>query len=376
MTGARGAISVRGMVKAFGDSVILDGVDLDVRAGEFFVLVGPSGCGKSTLLRCIAGLEGITTGDLVIDGRRANDLAPKDRDLAMVFQSYALYPHMTVAENLGFSLAVRRMKVAEIRARVEEVAGRLELSHLLDRMPRQLSGGQRQRVAVGRAIVRRPVAFLFDEPLSNLDAALRGQLRVELRRLHRELGATMIYVTHDQVEAMTLADRICVLDRGRVQQVGSPVELFERPANRFVAGFIGSPAMNFLSGSALPGGGAVSGPGFELPLVGSMGAGPDTARAVTVGLRPSALTLQPRSDGSGALSGTLDLVENVGFDSYAHLRLPSGAEVVAQLPTRSVAGLSVGAALRLFVAPTEVHVFAPETGAAIEVTPAGPEPAR
>jgi multiple sugar transport system ATP-binding protein len=366
---------VRGLVKAFGDSVILDGIDLEIRAGEFFVLVGPSGCGKSTLLRCIAGLEEITAGDLLIDGRRANDLAPKDRDLAMVFQSYALYPHMTVAENLGFSLAVRRMKPGEIRARVEEVAARLELSALLERMPRQLSGGQRQRVAVGRAIVRRPVAFLFDEPLSNLDAALRGQLRVELRRLHRELGATMVYVTHDQVEALTLADRICVLDRGRVQQVGTPVALFERPANRFVAGFIGSPAMNFLPGAVEEGRAAISGPGFELPLAGAL-SGPATAREVHVGLRPSAFALQLGAEGEGVLSGTLDLVENVGFDSYAHLRLPSGQAVVAQLPTRSVAGLAAGTALALYVAPGEVHLFDPATGAAIEVTPATTEPAR
>ncbi|HUT77487.1 MAG TPA: ABC transporter ATP-binding protein, partial [Polyangia bacterium] len=292
--GGRGAISVRGLVKAFGDSVILDGIDLEIRAGEFFVLVGPSGCGKSTLLRCIAGLEDITAGELRIDGRPANALAPKDRDLAMVFQSYALYPHMTVAENLGFSLAVRRTKPGEIRARVEEVAARLELSHLLDRMPRQLSGGQRQRVAVGRAIVRRPVGFLFDEPLSNLDAALRGQLRVELRRLHRELQATMIYVTHDQVEALTLADRICVLDRGRVQQVGTPLELFERPVNRFVAGFIGSPTMNFLPGTLDAAASAVTGPGFHLPLSGSLAAGFDTTRTVIVGLRPSAFNREPR----------------------------------------------------------------------------------
>lgn len=374
MSDGLGAISTRGLTKAFGEAVILEGIDLEIRAGEFFVLVGPSGCGKSTLLRCIAGLEEITGGDLRIDGRRANGLAPKDRDLAMVFQSYALYPHMTVAENLGFSLAVRRMRREEIRARVEEVAARLELSHLLQRMPRQLSGGQRQRVAVGRAIVRRPVAFLFDEPLSNLDAALRGQLRVELRRLHRELLATMIYVTHDQVEALTLADRICVLDRGRVQQVGTPVELFERPVNRFVAGFIGSPTMNFLAGIFDPGGPAIAGPGFRLPLPGPIAAA--AAAEVTAGLRPSAFSLEPRPGEAAEVSGTIDLVENVGADCYLHLRLAGGAALVAELPTRSVAELRPGAPLRLFPKAGELRLFDPGTGAAIEIPPCAPESPR
>jgi len=358
----RGRVSLRGLVKAFGRAVILDRIDLEIDAGEFFVLVGPSGCGKSTLLRCVAGLEEITAGDLLIDGRRANDLAPKDRDLAMVFQSYALYPHMTVAENMGFSLSVRRMKPGEIRARVEAAAARLGLAHLLERMPRQLSGGQRQRVAVGRAIVRQPAGFLFDEPLSNLDAALRGQLRVELRRLHRELGTTMIYVTHDQVEALTLADRICVLDGGRVQQVGTPVELFERPANRFVAGFIGSPTMNFLDGAIDAAGPGVRGPGFDLELPAAPAEG---ARPVIVGLRPGAFGLEPRPGERCRLTGTLDLIENVGADCYAHLRLPAGATVVAQLPTREVAGLEQGASLRLFPAARDVHLFDPDSGAAL-----------
>ncbi|MBW2254738.1 MAG: ATP-binding cassette domain-containing protein, partial [Deltaproteobacteria bacterium] len=237
-------VTLRGIHKSYGNTRVLEGVDIEIADGEYLVLVGPSGCGKSTLLRCIAGLEEITGGDLLIEGRRVNDLRPRDRNVAMVFQSYALYPHMTVRDNMGFALRVAKEPREVIDRTVGEAAAMLGLQDLLDRYPAQLSGGQRQRVAMGRAIVRRPQAFLFDEPLSNLDAALRSQMRLELKRLHRRLQATVIHVTHDQVEALTLADRILVLHRGVVQQVGTPRELFNTPANTFVATFIGSPSMN------------------------------------------------------------------------------------------------------------------------------------
>ena len=241
-------LQLKSLRKAFDDVVILPGVDLEVRDGEFLVFVGPSGCGKSTLLRCIAGLEDITSGELYIGGELVNEVPPAKRGIAMVFQSYALYPHMTVAENMAFGLRLAGYSKDEMRTAVQRAAQVLQIEHLLERKPKALSGGQRQRVAIGRAIVRKPGVFLFDEPLSNLDAALRVQMRVELSRLHQELKTTMIYVTHDQVEAMTLAHRIVVLNAGRIEQVGTPMELYHRPVNRFVAGFIGSPKMNFIEG--------------------------------------------------------------------------------------------------------------------------------
>jgi multiple sugar transport system ATP-binding protein len=240
------SIEIRGVDKAFGATQVLHDVDLEVADGEFLVLVGPSGCGKSTLLRLIAGLEEVSSGEIVIGGRVVNDLPPKDRDIAMVFQNYALYPHMTVGQNMAFSLKLRREPKATVAKKVTDAAGTLDLAEFLDRYPRQLSGGQRQRVAMGRAIVRAPQVFLFDEPLSNLDAKLRVQMRVEIKSLHQRLHATSIYVTHDQIEAMTMADRIVVLQQGRVEQIGTPLELYDHPANLFVAGFIGSPAMNFI----------------------------------------------------------------------------------------------------------------------------------
>ncbi len=239
-------LKFKALRKSFGNSEILHGIDLEIREGEFIVFVGPSGCGKSTLLRCIAGLEEITSGELCIGGERVNEIPPSKRGIAMVFQSYALYPHMTVAENMAFGLKLAGHSKAEIQAAVLRAAQILQIEPLLDRRPKALSGGQRQRVAIGRAIVRKPGVFLFDEPLSNLDAGLRVQMRVELARLHADLGTTMVYVTHDQVEAMTLADRIVVINQGRIEQVGTPLELYRRPSNRFVAGFIGSPKMNFL----------------------------------------------------------------------------------------------------------------------------------
>ncbi len=292
------SLSLRGVHKQYGRVPVLHRVDLEIQDGEFLVLVGPSGCGKSTLLRCIAGLEAISGGQLFIGEREVSGLAPRDRDIAMVFQSYALYPHMTVRRNMGFALEIQRPPPAEIEAAVAEAARMLDLGRLLDRYPRELSGGQRQRVAMGRAIVRRPKVFLFDEPLSNLDARLRTQLRVELKRLHAELGTTMIYVTHDQVEAMTLADRIAVLEGGRLQQVGSPSELYEQPANRFVAGFIGSPSMSFLE-RLRPG--------------------------RVVGLRPQDVLL-----GEGELQARVEVVETLGFESFVHLDL-GGEALVARV---------------------------------------------
>ncbi|HJN73993.1 MAG TPA: sn-glycerol-3-phosphate ABC transporter ATP-binding protein UgpC [Myxococcota bacterium] len=310
--------------KSYGEVKVLHRVDCDVADGEFLVLVGPSGCGKSTLLRCIAGLEQISEGQLCIDGRRMNEVPPRDRDVAMVFQSYALYPHMTVRENMEFGLKVRKTPRPEIDRLVAEAASMLGLEELLDRLPKAMSGGQRQRVAMGRAIVRRPRVFLFDEPLSNLDAALRNQMRVELKKLHRDLGATIVYVTHDQVEALTLADRILVLDRGVVQQLGTPQELFDTPANRFVAGFIGSPAMNFFDR------------GDEV-----------------LGVRPNDVRF------GGDLEAVVDVVEHLGWECHVHLRLGEDS-LTARWETREVGPLVAGQSLSIGFGRT--HVFDAATG--------------
>jgi ABC-type sugar transport system ATPase subunit len=310
-------LSLRGVQKTYGPTRVLERVDCEVGDGEYVVLVGPSGCGKSTLLRCIAGLEEITGGDLFIGDRRANDVAPRDRGVAMVFQSYALYPHMTVRENMGFALKVAKTPPDEIRRRVDEAAELLALTPLLERLPSQLSGGQRQRVAMGRAIVRRPSVFLFDEPLSNLDPALRGHMRVELKRLHRTLGATIVHVTHDQVEALTLADRILVLDRGAVQQIGAPRELFDRPANTFVATFIGAPAMNLLPAAGRGATSRIEGVDVDVPVAAD---GP-----YVLGLRPSDLSL-----GDGGLPGVVDVIESLGAEALVHVRVGPHDVVVRQ----------------------------------------------
>jgi multiple sugar transport system ATP-binding protein len=306
------AVTFRGVEKSYGSHKVIHGIDIDIGDEEFFVLVGPSGCGKSTLLRMIAGLEDISAGDISIGGRVVNGVTPRDRDVAMVFQNYALYPHKTVAENMGFGLKLRKAEKAVIAERVARAAKTLGLDELLDRYPRQLSGGQRQRVAMGRAIVRDPQVFLFDEPLSNLDAKLRVQMRTEIRSLHQALRTTSVYVTHDQVEAMTMADRIVVLDAGRVAQIGSPLDLYDRPANLFVAGFIGSPGMNMLPGRLRNGGGAaaVEMPGgLRLPL--PPGAGGSADSEVVYGVRPEHFALAGPSDGVPA---TVDVVERTGLD--------------------------------------------------------------
>jgi multiple sugar transport system ATP-binding protein len=299
------SVSLKGIRKRYGANEVIKGVDLEIEDGQLVVFVGPSGCGKSTLLRMIAGLEEISAGTLELDGMPSNEVAPARRGIAMVFQSYALYPHMTVAENIGFALRLARVPKAEIRERVGRAAAILQIEHLLERKPQALSGGQRQRVAIGRAIVRKPAVFLFDEPLSNLDAALRAQTRVELARLHRELGATMIYVTHDQVEAMTLGQRIVVFNGGDIEQAGTPLELYERPRNLFVAGFLGSPRMNFIPAA----------------LAGSPGG------AVTLGVRPEHLALAaPRR---GLVDGTLGLVEYLGDVMLAYVQLEGVEQMVA-----------------------------------------------
>ena len=359
--GDMASLELRGVEKEFdrGPKVIR-GVDLRVEDGEFMVLVGPSGCGKSTLLRLIAGLEEISEGDLLIDGVRANDVAPSRRGVAMVFQNYALYPHLTVAENMGLSLRIgSRMPRREVEAAVGRVAEVLHLSHLLGRHPRQLSGGQRQRVAIGRAIVRKPRAFLFDEPLSNLDAALRLEMRFELARLHRELGTTMVHVTHDQVEAMTLGDRIAVVNGGRIEQVGKPVELYDRPANQFVAGFLGSPTMNFVPCRVLGGDSehatlAVDGAGtLAVPVpAASLAVGAE----VTLGVRPEHLAVASEGDGVAA---SVDVVEHLGDSQILHLLLPDGQTVVAKRPAER-ASPSPGDRVRLRPRPEACHLFAPD----------------
>ncbi|GLR12797.1 maltose/maltodextrin import ATP-binding protein MalK [Chitinimonas prasina] len=319
-------VVLRGIRKSFGDIETLHGIDLDIKDGEFVVFVGPSGCGKSTLLRTIAGLEDITSGDLHIGGERCNDTPPAKRGVAMVFQSYALYPHMTVAENMAFGLKLAGVSKEEMKQAVDRAARILQIEHLLERKPKALSGGQRQRVAIGRAIVRKPNVFLFDEPLSNLDAALRVQMRIEITKLHRELNTTMVYVTHDQVEAMTLADRIVVLNAGNVEQVGSPLELYHHPRNLFVAGFIGSPKMNFVEGKLA----AIGANQATVQLAdGSMVTAAVDASAgqvggkVTLGIRPEHFEF---SASGNTISGQLIAVEHLGEATICYLQVPGASE--------------------------------------------------
>ena len=334
-------VRITGLHKDYGGVPAVRGIDLEIRDGEFTVLVGPSGCGKSTLLRTIAGLEEASAGTIEIGGEVVNDFRPRDRDVAMVFQDYALYPHMNVAKNIGFGLKARRMPKAEVDARVSEAARMLGITPLLARFPRQLSGGQRQRVAIGRAIVRNPRVFLFDEPLSNLDAQLRDEMRGEIKRLHQEIATTMIYVTHDQIEAMTLADRIVLMRDGVIEQQGAPLELFERPASTFVAGFLGSPRMSFLPGTlALDETGlAVRLGDIRVPVARSRRmSGAVDGQPVLLGLRPEHLTRAHGSapaEGSHRCDATIELVQPTGSRTYATFRL-AGAAVVAELQAHDV----------------------------------------
>ncbi|WP_273507976.1 ABC transporter ATP-binding protein [Planktotalea frisia] len=338
-------LTLRDVRKSYGDVQVMHGVDLDIEDGEFVVFVGPSGCGKSTLLRMIAGLEEISDGSVAIGERVVNDVAASKRGVAMVFQTYALYPHMTVYKNMAFGLKQAKTDPAEIKRRVDAAADILQITDYLDRSPRNLSGGQRQRVAIGRAIVRDPDVFLFDEPLSNLDAALRVQTRLEIARLHQRLNTTMIYVTHDQVEAMTLADKIVVLRDGRIEQVGSPIELYERPANAFVAQFIGSPKMNFFETA-------------DMPASAAAVLGREIGANDQVGLRPEHLT--PADAGSAVIQGKLELVENLGEYALVHLATANGTEFIAKTEKPPVEAL--GETLSFTIKPELAHYFAKDTG--------------
>ena len=324
-----GSISLKNVSKVFGEAKVIPSIDLDIEDGEFVVFVGPSGCGKSTLLRLIAGLEDVTGGQIIIDGKDVSEKAPAERGLAMVFQSYALYPHMSVRNNIGFPLKMAKLDKAVIDKKVNDAAAVLNLTDYLDRRPSQLSGGQRQRVAIGRAIVREPSAFLFDEPLSNLDASLRGTMRLEISELHNTLKTTMIYVTHDQVEAMTMADKIVVLNRGNIEQVGSPMELYKTPRNLFVAGFIGSPRMNFVTGTYAQAKGAD-----------------------TVGVRPEHLLL---SKESGLWKGTVTVAEHLGSDTFIHIRV----DEIGMITARAGGEFACQHGDTVFLTPdeTKIHKF-------------------
>jgi len=351
------SVTLKAVRKSYDRLEVIHGVDCDIRDGEFIVILGPSGCGKSTLLRMIAGLETITAGEIAIGGRVVNELEPKDRDIAMVFQNYALYPHMSVYDNMAYGLRIRGMAKAEIEARVQKAAAILELGAFLQRKPRQLSGGQRQRVAMGRAIVREPAVFLFDEPLSNLDAKLRVQMRIEIKRLHQDIRTTSVYVTHDQVEAMTLGDRLIVMNAGRAEQIGSPLEVYERPATTFVAGFIGSPAMNMLPAKLAADGRSVELDGVHLPVNAPAGQG---GRELMLGIRPEHMALAPGAPGAFAL--TVDFVEALGADTLAHGTLgASRLQLTVRLPGST--RVAAGDKLALTAPPERLHLFDRETGA-------------
>ncbi len=348
-------IQLSGVRKSFGQVGVIQGVDIEVEDGEFSVFVGPSGCGKSTLLRMIAGLETIDGGDLVLNGKRINDVPPDQRGIAMVFQSYALYPHMTVAQNIGFSLDLKKVAKAEIAKEVGRVSELLQLSDLLDRRPAELSGGQRQRVAIGRAIIKRPRVILFDEPLSNLDAALRVQMRAELQKLHQELRPTIVYVTHDQVEAMTMATRIVVLNKGRVEQWDTPINLYTNPVNTFVAGFIGSPRMNLVSGKIV---GDANGQSFEADagwtarLDGRAMAGA-VGQQVTLGVRPE--EIRPVGPGDATdVEGTVAIVERLGAETYLNVRAGGDALLVR---AQGDLALTPGSSVRLAMNHGAFHLF-------------------
>ena len=345
-------VTLRSVRKVYPNGhVAIEEASFGIRDGELLVLVGPSGCGKSTLLRLIAGLEESSAGSILIGERDVTKLEPRDRDIAMVFQSYALYPHMTVARNLGFGLELRGHEPAEIEQRVKQAAETLELTQFLDRLPRQLSGGQRQRVALGRALVRHPQVFLLDEPLSNLDAKLRASTRAEIARLHRTLGTTMIYVTHDQVEAMTLGQRIVVLDKGVIQQIDAPMQIYERPVNLFVAGFLGNPAMNFFRGRLRDGVLEGNGVQLRLPTVKAQ-----AGQEIVAGVRPEDLHVVA---GDGSLTGTVELLESVGSEAFIHAT-SGGWKLIARSSPYNLP--AVGARITLQPAPDRMHFFDAQTG--------------
>ena len=347
-------VSIRSIKKRFGEVQVLHGVSIEIPDGSFTVLVGPSGCGKSTLLRMVAGLENITEGEVAIGGKVVNQVPPKQRDIAMVFQNYALYPHMTVRDNMAFSLLLAKKDKAFIDERVGKAAGLLGLTPLLERFPRQLSGGQRQRVAMGRCIVRDPQVFLFDEPLSNLDAKLRVAMRTEIKELHQRLRTTSIYVTHDQIEAMTMADQIVVMHDGRVEQIGSPLELYDRPANRFVAGFIGSPAMNFVEGTQKDGA-LIAANGARLPLAGAQAA--NDGRAMVYGIRPEHLDLVEGSN--DGVEAEVVVIEPTGSETQLFARL-GGQEIVAIFRERHA--FAPGQKIRLKPRAPVAHLFDAASG--------------
>ncbi|OKO86468.1 sugar ABC transporter ATPase [Bradyrhizobium sp. NAS80.1] len=363
-------VSLRKVIKRYDDVEAVRGIDLDIADHEFIVLVGPSGCGKSTTLRMIAGLEDISDGDIMIGGDVVNDVPPKDRDIAMVFQNYALYPHMTVAENMSFGLRLKHYPKAEIKARVTEAARLLDITDLIDRKPKQLSGGQRQRVAMGRAIVRNPKVFLFDEPLSNLDAKLRVQMRIEIKKVHQKVRTTTVYVTHDQVEAMTLADRVVVMNKGRIEQIGTPNELYHKPATRFVAGFIGSPAMNFIPCRLEDVAGKL-----QIRLTDRIAFALPPARAarynalprndkLVLGIRPEHLTESHAHLGPGieTFETVLDVIEPMGMETLVYFGL-EGTPVCGRVNPN--AGATDGAPMRLAMDLNNMHLLNEETGAVL-----------
>jgi multiple sugar transport system ATP-binding protein len=350
-------VTVKNVVKRYGTVQVMHGVSVDIEDGQFVVLVGPSGCGKSTLLRMIAGLEQISGGEIKIGGRVVNDVLPKDRDIAMVFQSYALYPHKTVAENMGFALKIKGRPKSEIDEKVNRAASILDLGHLLDRYPKQLSGGQRQRVAMGRAIVRDPQVFLFDEPLSNLDAKLRVAMRVEIKELHQRLKTTIVYVTHDQIEAMTMADKIVVMRDGHVEQIGAPLDLYDHPGNTFVAGFIGSPAMNFLKGRIDSADGRqvfVAEGGATLPVE---GVAAEPGHAVVYGIRPEHIDVRP-----GGLPARVSVLEPTGSETQVFARL--GEDAIDAI-VKDRLDVRPGEEIGLHIDPRRAHIFDGATGARI-----------
>lgn len=347
-------VSIHNLVKSYGKTEVLHGINLDVADGEFVVLVGPSGCGKSTTLRMIAGLEDITSGEIHIGGELVNHREPKERNIAMVFQNYAIYPHMSVRKNIGFGLRTSKASKTEKAARIDEVAQILGMTDLLDRRPNQLSGGQRQRVAIGRAMVRDPAAFLFDEPLSNLDAQLRTQMRLEIKKLHQRVGNTIIFVTHDQVEAMTMADRIVIMKDGHIQQIGTPFDVFHKPANKFVAQFIGAPSMNMIEGTLADGVVNLEG-GLQIPI----DAAHEHNGQITLGIRPDDLLV---TDRKGQFSGQVSVLEPLGSETLVYVSVGS-KELIAKASGRTPPEL--GSSINLIAAPENMHLFDSTTGEAL-----------